>query len=45
MLFESFKNQNFAKDAHKGDFLKTLDPFWDFILKKVPGIHDPRISG
>ena len=33
------------KDAQKGDFWNSLDPFWGFILKIVPGIHDPRISG
>ena len=33
------------KDAQKGDFWNSLDPFWGFILKTVPGIHDPRISG
>ena len=33
------------KDAQKEDFRNSLDPFWGFILKTVPGIHDPRISG
>ena len=33
------------KDAQKGDFWNSLDPFLGFILKTVPGIHDPRISG
>ena len=33
------------KDAQKEDFRNSLDPFWGFILKTVPGIHDPLISG
>ena len=33
------------KDAQKGDFWNSLDPLWGFILKTVPGIHDPCISG
>ena len=33
------------KDAQKGDFWNSLDPFLGFILKTVPGIHDPCISG
>ena len=32
------------KKAQKVDFWKLLDPFWGFILKTVPGLHDPRIS-
>ena len=42
MLFQSFENQ---KDAQKRDFRKALNPFWVFLLKTVPRIHDPRISG
>ena len=33
------------KNAQKGDFWKTLDPFWGFVLKTVPRIHDLRILG
>ena len=33
------------KYAQKGDFWNSLDPFLGFILKTVPGIHDPCISG
>ena len=38
MLFQSFNTKILQKDAGKGD------PFLGFILKIVPGIHDPRIS-
>ena len=30
--------------AQKVDFWLCLDPIWDFTLKTVSGIHDPRIS-
>ena len=38
------KNQNFMNKAQKVDTWKLLNPFWDFTLKMVVGIHDLHIS-
>ena len=32
------------RESQKVHFRLFSDPFWDFILRAVLGIHDPRIS-